>query len=379
MASRDNVAFNRPIRLNKSGRVMIPLLRISLLLGGAVCLAAAGPPRPVVEKVRDRAIPAHFDGAILIGEADGSQAVLTMGPMPVRSDAVWRWASITKQLTAVIAMQEVARGRLALDAPVTRYWPEWKAPNARRIRIRDLLLHHSGLPQPDESKADADGIPGFYRASAASPRISAGGFCAGPPRATPPAKFNYNNCDSIVLAEVLRRITHKPFDTLVRERLARPLGMSTVGMFAFGDPPHWHVRPTGEFSDLDRKLNLGVYGASGGAYGTIEDLWKFDHALLTGRLLPRAARETMWASTRENGFYGFFQWIYPSPLAGCGKPVRIVERQGLVGGIELRNYLLPESGRALVLFSRHRPTDLGDPWEGKGFAFDLLSAVACRS
>jgi hypothetical protein len=65
-------------------------------------------------------------------------------------------------------------------------------------------------------------------------------------------------------------------------------------------------------------------------------------------------------------------------LKGCEAPVRIVERQGLVGGIELRNYLLPETGRALIMFSRKRPTNLGDPWEGKGFAFDLLSMVTCR-
>jgi len=325
-----------------------------------------------------RAERAHFDGAILIGESDGSDSVFTLGAAPLRPDAIWRWASITKQLAAVLAMQEVGAGRLDLDSPVSRYWPDWGAPNARRIRIRDLLLHNSGLPQPDDSKADADGVPGFYRADAASPRASAGGFCAGPPRATPPAEFNYNNCDSIVLAEVLRRITGKTFEELAKERFARPLGMSSFGMFRFGFPPRQHVRPTGEYSDVDGLLNLGVYGASGGAYGTIGDLWKFDHALLTGRLVSRAAQEQMWNSTRENGFYGFFQWIYPSKLKGCGTPVRIVERQGLVGGIELRNYLLPESGRALILFSRHRPTELGDPWEGKGFAFDLLSAVECR-
>jgi D-alanyl-D-alanine carboxypeptidase len=354
-------------------------LRLPLLITAALASAsAAEPPKLIVDQVHERAEEAHFDGAILIGEADGSSSAFTLGEEPVPVDAIWRWASITKQLAAVIVMQEVVSGHLDLDAPVTRYWPDWKAPNARKIRIRDLLLHNSGLPQPDESKADAEGVPGFYRASAASPQVSAGGFCAGPPRATPPADFNYNNCDSIVLAEVLRRITRQPFEQLARNRLARPLGMSSFGMFQFGEPPHRHVPPTGEFSDVDGLLNLGVYGASGGAYGTIGDLWKLDHALLSGRLLPWNAQEIMWTSTRDNGFYGFFQWIYPSPLKGCGKPVRIVERQGLVGGIELRNYLLPESGRALILFSRHRPTQLGDPWEGKGFAFDLLSAVACR-
>lgn len=351
---------------------------LTLLAAALSAESMAAPPSQIVEQVRARAAKAGFDGAILIGEADGSRSILTLGRRPVKPEAVWRWASITKQLAAVIAMQEVDRGRLDLDAPVSRYWPEWKAPSAAHIRIRDLLLHNSGLPQPDESPPDSDGIPAFYRLGAVSPHVAAGAFCAGPQRAAPPAKFEYNNCDSIVLAEVLARITGTPFDTLVRDRLAVPLGLRSLGMFRVDAPPHAHVRPTGEFSDKDRLINLGVNGASAGAYGTIGDLWRFDHALLTGRLLSRRSREQMWQSTRANGFYGFHQWIYPSSLKGCAGPVKIVERQGLVGGIELRNWLLPETGRALILFSRKRPTDLGDPWEGKGFAFDLLSAVACR-
>lgn len=153
--------------------------------------------------------------------------------------------------------------------------------------------------------------------------------------------------------------------------------MTRFGLFRFGAPIRPHVRPTGEFSNLDPLLNLGVYGASGGAYGTIGDLWRFDRALLSGKLLPAKERELMWQSERSNGFYGFHQWIFPSKLAGCGREMRIVERQGLVGGIELRNYLVPETGQAVILFSRHRPSEFGDPWEGKGLAFDILSAVAC--
>ena len=354
------------------------ILFACVLTAGPAAPLAAAPPAAVTDEVRALARAHGFDGAILIGEADGSESHFAAGAKPVPADAVWRWASITKQLAAVIAMQEVARGRLDLDAPVSRYWPDWKAPNAARIRIRDLLRHNSGLPQPDESPPDKDGVPGFYRADAAAPTVSAAGFCAGPPKASPPAKFDYNNCDSIVLAEVLRRITGKDFETLVRDRLARPLGMKSVGLFAFGVPARAHVQPNGEYKDVDGLLNLGVYGASGGAYGTIGDLWRFDRALLAGKLIPASQREAMWQAERSNGYYGFFQWVYPSDLKGCGKPVRIVERQGLVGGIELRNYLLPETGQGLILFSRHRPTDLGDPWEGKGFAYDLLSTMACR-
>lgn len=340
--------------------------------------AAAEPPSATVSAVEARARQAGFDGAILIGEADGSSTILTIGTKPVDARATWRWASITKQLAAVIAFQEVAAGRLDLDARVARYWPEWAAPNAKSIRIRDLLNHNSGLPQPDESQADAEGIPGFYRAQAVAPAVSAAGFCAGKPKAAAPAKFDYNNCDTIVLAEVLARITGKSFDALVAERIATPLGLASLGMFQFGAPRVGHVLPIGDVAELDPLINLGVNGASAGAYGTIGDLWRFDRALMDGRLLPVAQREAMWTASAKNGFLNAFQWTYPAPLKGCAKPIRIVERQGLVGGIELRNWILPESGRGLILFSRKRPTDLGDPWEGRGFAFDLLSAVACR-
>ncbi|MBL0924186.1 MAG: beta-lactamase family protein [Sphingomonadaceae bacterium] len=336
-------------------------------------------PSHVVDQLRDRAIEAGFDGTILVGQKDGSHSVFAIGENPPSTRAVWRWASITKQLAAVLAMQEIERGRLDLDAPVSRYWRDWKAPYASTIRIRDLLLHNSGLPQPDESQPDSDGVPAFYRSAAAVPAASASGYCAGPARAAPPAPFEYNNCDTIVLAEVLAKVTGRSFDRLMHERFGKKLGLKSVGIYGIEGRRFDHVAPTGEYRDVDALINLGVNGASAGAYGTITDLWKFDHALLSGKLLGSKARETMWQSSRENGYYGFFQWIYPAPLKGCAKDVRIVERQGLVGGIELRNYLLPESGQALIIFGRKRPVGIGDPWEGKGFAFDLLSSIACRS
>ena len=116
-----------------------------------------------------------------------------------------------------------------------------------------------------------------------------------------------------------------------------PLNLTSVGMFEFGRPRIGHVAPIGEVADLDPLINLGVNGASAGAYGTIADLWRFDQALLNGELLPAAQREAMWTASLTNGFLHAFQWTYPAPLKGCAGPVKIVERQGLVGGIELRN------------------------------------------
>lgn len=110
-------------------------------LSAAFALAgcAAVPPTPparLVSALENRARAAGFDGVLLMSKSDGSRRIVTVGSVPVAPDAVWRWACVTKQLAAVIAMQEVERGRLDLDAPVSRYWPEWSAPNAATIRIR---------------------------------------------------------------------------------------------------------------------------------------------------------------------------------------------------------------------------------------------------
>ena len=365
---------------------MTSLIRRRTMVLSAAMLACSSPSMAqqrtsdaVLHTVRARAAAAGFEGTILIGERDGSSRTITVGRSPVRANAVWRWASITKQLTAVIAMQEVAAGRLDLDAPVSRYWPDWSAPSARTIRIRDLLLHNSGLRQPDEATTDADALPPFYGSSAATPAASAAGFCAGPARASAPAGFEYNNCDAIVLGEVLSRITGRSFEALVRERIAAPLGMSRFGIYALGPSIRGHVTPTGESRALDSLMNLGVYGAAGGAYGTIGDLWRFDHALLSGRLLRNAERGQMWTSSPQNGFSGFFQWIFEAPLKGCDGARRIVERRGQIGGIEHRNVLLPESGQAVIMFGRHLPLEYGEVWQGRGLMYDVLSAVSCRS
>ena len=57
--------------------------------------------------------------------------------------------------------------------------------------------------------------------------------------------------------------------------------------------------------------------------------------------------------------------------------VRIVERRGGVGGIEVRNFILPDIRRVVIAFSDRAPFAFGEVWQGAGFSHDLLSAAAC--
>jgi D-alanyl-D-alanine carboxypeptidase len=87
----------------------------------------------------------------------------------------------------------------------------------------------------------------------------------------------------------------------------------------------------------------------------------------------------MWTGDPQLGAAALGQWRYDVPLRDCPAPVSIVERRGQIGGVQIRNYILPDSGKALVLFTRRGDFEFGEVWQGKGFAYEALSAVGCRA
>lgn len=345
----------------------------------AVLGSAAAVATPPTERIDAIAQAAGLHGLVLVGDADGSALVRRYGADALAEDAVWRWASVTKQLTALIAMQEVAAGRIELDSPVARYWPDWKAANVGTITIRQLLRHQSGLADPSESTTDKDGVPPFYRASgpAAAAEAEAQGFCAGPPRAAPGGDFHYNNCDFIVLGVVLEKVTGKPFADLLADRIAAPLGLKSVGLFPIDGPGPAQVAGFDGKGVAEPRVNLGTYAAAGAAHGTIRDLWAIDRALMDYRLLDKVATAAMWAGEPKLGFAALGQWSFAVPLKGCADPIAIVERRGAIGGIEIRNFLLPAQRRALIIFTDRAEFPFGEVWQASGPSYELLSATAC--
>jgi len=360
-------------------------VRLCAAVAALLAIGAAPAPRPL-----DRIIAqAHFDGVAIAGDTDQPGYVHATGfaAKGVRNSltAVWRWASVTKQLTATIVMQEVEAGRLDLDAPVTAYWPDWPQVFSDEISIRNLLQHTSGLADPNEDGPDhPDGMPVFYRPPAAQAatvgtmQYEATHYCAEHPRGRPGGGYHYDNCDFIVLGALLERTTGKPFAQLLQDRIAAPLGI-TLGLFAPGVAPTAHVRGIEKGATGENLGDLGTYGAAGAVYGTPLALYAFDRALLDNSLLGAAATAQMWTGDPKLGAAALGQWQYSVTLDGCAAPVSVVERRGEIGGVAIRNFILPGTGHALVLFTRHGGFAFGEVWQRKGFAYSALSAVGCAT
>ena len=291
-------------------------------------------------------------GRILLERGYGT--IAPSGDTPHKAGERWRLASITKQVTAALAVQQVWQGRLGLDTPIG-FLPKGKPFT---VTARQLLTHHSGLANPDET-ADVSGVPGFYRQKA--PDLS---FCTSRP-AVPASPFSYNNCDYILLADTMS-------DLAPRSLTARwPTGMTMARAGEKGIPGFVGGKPEPAFE-------LASWGAAGGLMGTARAVFDFDRSLMTSKLLPPASLAELWKPEGSGSYQALGQWVFPGKLKGCAAAKRIVQRDGEIYGVQARNFILPDDDLVVIVFTNRSSDDfkMGEVWESKGFVYDLLSAAA---
>ncbi len=317
-----------------------------------------------------------FPGTIAISSPQVTHQWNGKTALPANSNIkLWRWASVTKQIMAVLVMQEVAAGRISLEAPLNRYLSGFKSPNAASITVRQLLRHQSGLPNPNDTAA-VDDFPSYYLPDYTGSRSPLDGYCAGPVNGEPGGDWTYNNCDYIVAGALLEAVTGKSWRSLVRDRISKPLGLKTLGAF----PTRRKTAIGTSKQAIEPRIDLASYDASAALFGSPADLLAFDRALMAGKLLPQAQLAELWDGQPRLGYMALGQWVFDAKLKDCATPVRLVERRGAIGGVQVRNFMIPERQTAIVAFSDKAEGDFefGEIWQGSGFSHDLLNAALCE-
>jgi len=303
-----------------------------------------------------------FEGAVLVSDTDAGG---TYSPQfDYQPAQAWPWASVTKQVIAVLVMQEVEAGRLALDAPASSYFGRL-GDDPPSPTVRQLLQHRSGLPDPDTTEADEEGVPSFYRDGPTGVD-----WCL-QDRTRPSDDWSYNNCDYIVLGALLEQVTDQPLADLIERRIGEPSGWTDTQLIS-ADDMHGYVGGSPDYTN-----RIARYGASAALVGPLEDMLSFDRALLGGALLGEEALATLWDSDPALGYMALGQWVFEAPLDFCDAPVRIVERRGAIGKYQARNIVFPELGMSVAIATDQPDFEFGEIWMGQGFMHDLLSAVAC--
>lgn len=139
------------------------------------------------------------------------------GEQAWHSDTILNLFSCTKTFAAVAAMQLVEEGKLDLDAPVARYWPEFAAAGKAQVTPRQLLSHRAGLPAL-HALLPAEALYDWSRMTAA--------LAAEEPWWTPGSAHGYSPITyGWLVGELLRRIDGRGPGESIVARIAQPLGL----------------------------------------------------------------------------------------------------------------------------------------------------------
>ncbi|MFJ3052477.1 serine hydrolase domain-containing protein [Pseudomonas nitroreducens] len=134
-----------------------------------------------------------------------------------QADTLLNLFSCTKTFAAVAALQLVGEGRLDLDAPVARYWPEFEQAGKQSITVRQLLCHRAGLPAIREPLAP-EALYDWDTMTAA--------LAGETPWWTPGAEHGYAPITyGWLIGEVIRRVDGREPGAAIVERTAKPLGL----------------------------------------------------------------------------------------------------------------------------------------------------------
>jgi CubicO group peptidase (beta-lactamase class C family) len=261
--------------------------------------------------------------------------------VPATAATVYRLASISKPITAVLAMQLVEAGQLDLDADVhgiVRGWPEKPWP----VTTRQLLAHLGGVRH---YRGEAESTVHFASQTEALPRFAADALLH-----QPGSKFHYSTYGFNLVAAVIEARTGKPFATVVRERIAVPLEAPSLQdddvRRIIRGRAQGYVRVDGELRNsalLDASYKLG----GGGLCGSAVDLLRFGQGLLGDQLLSVTARQRMW--TRQRTTAGDeVEYGLGFGLDRDGESL-VVSHSGAQSRVSTMFYLLPEARIVVVV------------------------------
>jgi len=286
----------RVIRMSMRGTVIIAgSLLLLFVLTATTCLA-----KDIEAKV-DEYISAYlkignFGGSILIAK-DG-RILLSKGygmadlehDVPNTPQTIFRLGSVTKQFTSMAMMQLQEKQLLNVDDPIAKYLPTY--PNGEEITIHHLLTHTSGIPDfgdfPDLQKTIM--IP-----SPVEKTIER--FKDKPLEFTPGEKFKYSNSGYILLGYIIEKVSGTSYEEFLEENIFQPLNMMSSGY----DHHHTLLKHRASGYSIGgggltnaAYIDMSIPHAAGALYSTVEDLYLWDRALYTEKLVKKSSLDRIF-------------------------------------------------------------------------------------
>lgn len=250
-----------------------------------------------------------FNGTVLVAQKG---AVVYQGGFGFRdaenkvqheADDIFQIGSITKQITAAVIMQLQEEGKLSVNDKLSKYFPGFI--HGDKITIENLLTHTSGIYNytNDEKLMKSDVTKNY------SQKEMLDIMKAYKPDFEPGIKWNYSNSAYSILGYIIEKVTARPYEKVVRERIFNPLGMKSSGFdFTHLSAPN---KSKGYFSLAGGKpvaapvVDSTIAYSAGAVYSTVSDLAKWERAITEGKLLQAASWKSVFTPYKNKYGYGW--------------------------------------------------------------------------
>ncbi len=266
-------------------------------------------------------------------------------PMPATPAMHYAIGSISKQFTVAAVMLLQQEGKLSIDDPVSRWFPE--LTRANEVTLRNLMSHTSGY----EDYAPQDyTIPAWTHPSSAEKIVHE--WATKPLDFDPGTQYQYSNTNFNIVGLIVQKASGQPFWTFLKSRVLDPVGLS--GAIDL-DTQHNLLEPTGYFRHALGPLRPalmeapGWYFADGELAMPVGDLLRWDVSVMNKTLLSPASYAAMEAPTRlKDGLYSNY---------GLGVSVgaldghRAFSHGGEVGGFVASNTVFPDDKIAVAVLT----------------------------
>lgn len=269
-----------------------------------------------------------FSGAILVAK-DGKvllskgYGVADLGKKTENtSKTIFEINSLTKQFTAMGIMILEDEGLLEVDDPIIEYIPDF--PRGDEITIHHLLTHTSGIPQIIDFHGRGGGKYNL------TPEKIVQILKNKPLRFEPGEEYEYRNSNYALLGCIIENVSGMKYEAFLKKHILKPLRMRSTGQYK--NDSKLENKAKGYFM-YRALLPMGYTDMSTGyaawdMYSTVEDLYKWDQALYTERLVSNETLEKIFTPYAQNYGYG---WLI-SEIEKNGHIQQVVSHDGHGGG-----------------------------------------------
>jgi CubicO group peptidase (beta-lactamase class C family) len=266
--------------------------------------------------------------------------------IPNTPDTKFRLGSITKQFTATLTLQLVEQGKIKLDGKISDYLPDYRKDIGEKVTVHHLLTHTSGIPS-------YTGLPGFFENVSRNPyKVSefVKKYASGNLEFEPGSKFSYNNSGYFLLGAIIEQVTGKPYEQVLKENILDPAGMKNTGYDHHDTiiPKRASgYRKTPDGYTNAPYLDMSIPYAAGSLYSTVEDLYLWDQALYTDKLLSAQSKELMYKPFLEGYAYGWA--VRNASFKQNDQPIQVISHDGGINGFTTTIVRYPKEKNLIVM------------------------------